>query len=390
MSLGAQEQSAIRSELKRILESAAFRGSKRCQQFLTYLVENTLAGCEEALKERSIGVTLFSRSPSYETGEDAIVRVTAKEVRQRLKQYFSENATPQIRIDLPAGSYTAEFHPAGVGRISARWFSPRRVALLAGVLAAALAAVAVLARFVSNDPVDLFWSPIVSDSGPVLIAVSNPTAYQFTDELYSRLHDRRPTAPDDLIHGSEVLPVSVVGIGDARATAVLTSFFGLRGKRSQVRIANDLSFSDLRNSVTVMIGAFTNRWTLQMTDELRFVFQDSWEGPRKIWSIRDRQTGKNWNLHNTLDARSDSARTDYGVISRVFRGHAGRPFVVVAGVGDAGTQACAECLVSLECLGTVARNAPAGWQRKNLQVMISTRSISGIAGPPEVQATHFW
>src|SRR4029077_20420764 len=59
--------------------------------------------------ERSLGVDLFARSPSYDTGEDAIVRVTASDVRKRLHQFYSETRF-DIRIDLPSGSYVPEFH----------------------------------------------------------------------------------------------------------------------------------------------------------------------------------------------------------------------------------------------------------------------------------------
>ena len=54
----AQEQ-LVRGELSLVLESAAFRTSKRCREFLEYIVEHTITGPSGALKERSIGVDLF-------------------------------------------------------------------------------------------------------------------------------------------------------------------------------------------------------------------------------------------------------------------------------------------------------------------------------------------
>ena len=55
---------------------------------LRYLVENALKGGIERLKERTIGVELFHRDASYDTGQDAIVRVAANDVRKRLATHY--------------------------------------------------------------------------------------------------------------------------------------------------------------------------------------------------------------------------------------------------------------------------------------------------------------
>ena len=99
----------VRQHVKEVVEGAAFRGSQRSGQFLAYVVEQSIAGHLESLKERVIGVELFRRSPSYDTGEDAIVRVTASEVRRRLLQHYGQCGTDsEIRISLPSGSYVPE------------------------------------------------------------------------------------------------------------------------------------------------------------------------------------------------------------------------------------------------------------------------------------------
>jgi hypothetical protein len=53
------EERAVMAELARVLESSAFRTSKRCREFLDYIVVHTIKGPGSALKERSIGVELF-------------------------------------------------------------------------------------------------------------------------------------------------------------------------------------------------------------------------------------------------------------------------------------------------------------------------------------------
>jgi len=72
--------------LEDVLRGKAFRGSHRSAQFLKYVVERSIHGHADELKERVIGIELFGRSPNYDTGEDAIVRVTASDVRKRLEQ----------------------------------------------------------------------------------------------------------------------------------------------------------------------------------------------------------------------------------------------------------------------------------------------------------------
>src|SRR3954454_5261836 len=109
--LSKSREQEVRAELTRLLESPAFRTSKRCREFLEYIIEHTISGPAGALKERSIGVELFQLSQDFDTGQHTIVRVTANEVRKKLAQHYqAENGTyPPVRIDLPPGSSPAAF-----------------------------------------------------------------------------------------------------------------------------------------------------------------------------------------------------------------------------------------------------------------------------------------
>ncbi len=100
------DKAALQEHLKEITEGKAFKGSARSIRFLEYIVDQALAGHFDALKERVIGVELFGRSPSYETGEDSIVRVAAGDVRKRLAQHYSiYGVGSEFRLSLPTGSY---------------------------------------------------------------------------------------------------------------------------------------------------------------------------------------------------------------------------------------------------------------------------------------------
>jgi hypothetical protein len=106
----ARDADAVRAHLRRIVESTAMRGSKRSQEFLQFIVVRALEGHFAELKERTVGVELFGRAPAYDTGADAIVRVTACDVRRRLLQFYAENPHEfEYRIEIPPGSYIPEF-----------------------------------------------------------------------------------------------------------------------------------------------------------------------------------------------------------------------------------------------------------------------------------------
>lgn len=109
--LNESQAHEVRAELGRLRESSAFRTSKRCREFLEYIVEHTMHGPPGTLKERSIGVEVFQLPQDFDTGQHTIVRVTANEVRKKLAQhYLAENGSYHpVKINVPPGSYSAEF-----------------------------------------------------------------------------------------------------------------------------------------------------------------------------------------------------------------------------------------------------------------------------------------
>lgn len=109
--LAESRQLEVREELKRLLESAPFRTSKRCKEFLRHVVEKTVGGPTGSLKERSIGVELFGLPNDFDTSQHPVVRVTAGETRKKLALYYqgANGRSHPVKIDLPPGSYVAEF-----------------------------------------------------------------------------------------------------------------------------------------------------------------------------------------------------------------------------------------------------------------------------------------
>ena len=109
-----ESEHAIREHLSALLSSAAFSQVDRLKRFLRYVVEETVAGRSENLKEYSIGVEVFDREASFDPRTDPIVRVQARRLRARLSRYYEEEGRhEEMRIELPKGSYAPVFHRRG-------------------------------------------------------------------------------------------------------------------------------------------------------------------------------------------------------------------------------------------------------------------------------------
>src|SRR5581483_842009 len=177
----AAERKAVREQLERILASPRFGKSKRCPVLFRYIVNRTLNGDSECLKERTLGIQVFGRDPDYDTNADPVVRMTAGEIRKRIAQYYHEAGhEDELRIDLPSGSYVPEFHlslqtaitrveqPAH--RAANRWILVTALAILAVSSAVAFS----LQPWKHASAVDVFWQPITSAETPVLVCVGPP------------------------------------------------------------------------------------------------------------------------------------------------------------------------------------------------------------------------
>jgi TolB-like protein/Tfp pilus assembly protein PilF len=101
---------SVRAELKKILASETFRKSERMSRFLRFVVEQSLAGRADELKEYTIGIEVFDRGRSYNPQTDSVVRVEAGRLRSKLRDYYgSEGQDDAVIIELPKGSYVPVF-----------------------------------------------------------------------------------------------------------------------------------------------------------------------------------------------------------------------------------------------------------------------------------------
>ena len=395
---GHISEDAIREQLNRVLASHEFRTSKRSQDFLKYVIENTLSGHADILKERTIGIEVFGRPTSYEPSDDATVRVKAGEVRKRLGLYYAgQGAHDPIRIELPGGTYVPEFHwsdseaateqaPAESGEILAEISPPKIVAappsalriwIGLGIALACLALVAFLWFRTRTAPsaMDQFWSPVLQGTSPVSVCVA------YVPDLY-KLRDPSATQPTRL-EDFMPIPDQFVGSGDLVAASKMSAMLVRLQRPYRVRVGSEVSFNDLRTAPAILIGYSYTRWK-EISSQLRFFIDTS----RRPIGITDNGAPTKWSLPD-LSANS-KASEDYAIVSRVFHPDTHAMLVEIAGIKDYGTEAAAELVTNPDVLAEALRGAPAGWQSKNLQLVLHVKVIDGAPASPQMVASHFW
>jgi len=393
-------QNAIREQMERILASRHFRNSKRAPSLLRYSIDRWLNGNHEHLKERTVGIEVFGRNPDYDTNVDPVVRMAAVEVRKRLAHYYEDpEHETEIRIGFPPGSYVPEFRippsadlppiealedslptpvPVAVPRFRLR---PIVLALLAGSTAVAIT-IAILA-FPHQTALDRFWRPVLDAPGSILLSVPVPPAIPSAPEpAGSTLGDSASPG----LTAREFMRADRVIFCDALTFANLAGFMRARNRSFHVRRAAGTSFQDLRDGPVVLIGAFSNGWTLRLTDDLRFSFARDAE----LHYIRDRTHPLSRKWSHRLGERVAEINEDYAIVTRVQDPLTGHFVVTAAGLLNFGAAAVGEFLTEPPYMEDALRLAANGWDRKNIQIVIATKVIGVNSGPPRVVDVYVW
>jgi hypothetical protein len=374
---------AVREHLERALSSSEFQSSKRCQEFLRYVVEKALAGQTDDLKERTIGMEVFGRPASYEPSNDATVRVKASEVRKRLGAYYSgSGASDGVQIVLTPGGYVPEFSYVTVSSQQTaaaspnRWLAHWKVALIIVVLAAG-------GWFLwkswigTRTPIARFWGPALTNDSPLILCISPVPVYGLHPDVETG--QRKASTPEDFI----LLERNFVGSGDVLALGRITSMLAGKRRAYRIRLGNELSFHDLRDSPSVLIGYSYTKWK-ELNQELRYRIDTSKRPPK----ITDHGKPTAWSLPNLRPDRTTDE--DYAIVARLPHKDTSEILVIVAGITQYGSEAASDLITDADMLGAALRSIPPGWENRNLELVLHVRVISGAAGSPEVVASHSW
>jgi ActR/RegA family two-component response regulator len=107
---GDPHPDAVQDALAHVIRSSAFRASPVLVAFLRFIVERTLAKDSRAMKAYVIGVAALGQRTDFDPSTNAIVRVTARRLREALWRYYqTEGAKDPVRIHLTRGSYVPAF-----------------------------------------------------------------------------------------------------------------------------------------------------------------------------------------------------------------------------------------------------------------------------------------
>jgi hypothetical protein len=409
---------AVFEQLRRIQDSHSFCNSPRSKEFLSYVVEHGLHGREELLKERSIGINLFHRNPAYITSDDPIVRVKAAEVRRRLAQFYAEEKeAPEVRIEIPVGSYIPKFHwrrpissaPSAqevevvqqpLVRPNRLWRRPIIGLVVALMVAGFAATVLFRSHFQRTSALDLFWGPLSATKQPVLICVPSPVSYAVSSSLfqqspmahsgiYSSLSRRNATPlqldPDTPLKWKDITPLAdfYINKDDAYAAEELSVFFTGEHRLTQLRLGNDYTYEDLRSSPAILVGAYNNPWIDRVMSDLPIGFKESGE---ILW-IEDRtRAGQVWKA--STDGRLGTK--DFALVARLLNSKTGQFLVIVSGVGMVGTKAAGGFISNEQALDAALRGAPNGWEKKNIEVVLETDIVEGSPSPSRAVAVKVW
>jgi len=110
VSHGAFSPESVTEQLDRILSSDTFTDAPRLQQFLDYVVNETLRGRASHIKGFTIAHDVFKRANPIDAQDSTIVRVEAGRLRRRLKDYYVEEGKQDpIHIRIPKGGYVPVF-----------------------------------------------------------------------------------------------------------------------------------------------------------------------------------------------------------------------------------------------------------------------------------------
>jgi hypothetical protein len=419
---------SLEQYLNGVLEGEAFKGSHRSGKFLRHIVHRTLAGDLESLKERAIGIEVFGRPPGYDTSADAIVRVTASDVRKRLLQHYSHpEIAGEYRISLPAGSYIPriireacptseqqsispisiriEGHGAEAGSI-AHPSSVRRGELFRFVLAVMLISGLNLAAFlvawnhlrVPKRLSVLPWSSILGSSRATQIVTSDPNIAEiqgFTGGQIS-LSDyaNRHYIPDPALLTPEQLRFCQVILRGDKASAVDTPIAMAIGQLAQatsskitVRGARDVQFSDMQTDANfIFLGSpRSNPWSNLYNDRLDLRFEyDPKTGKEVIRNVHPRpgepptyvETAPGW-----------ATGQSYAIVAFLQHLDQSGQVLFIAGQTAEGTEAAGKLVNDLPRLDTTLRKCgvrPTG--PEHFEVLLRLNAMAG--SPSNIDAVN--
>lgn len=406
-----QDKENVRKELREVLAGAPFRNSKRYAAVLTFIVDQTLEGNGDRLKERTIGIEVFHRAPDYDTATDHAVRSAVAEVRKRLGQHYQHESESALRIEVLPGSYVPQFRRPAKFSLSAiaaadsnsiripvtdrstedaarrprplLWFQPRgRITALVAIfsLTALLAGAVRVAVIQSHNTLNSFWRPIFSSHSRVLLCIGDMEGGLGSSEAHANLN------PALTLSDFQNSPFETASVYDAMTMAKFAGFLEAHGRQFRLKSQSDATYTDLQNGPAILVGLLNNSWTERLVPNLRFTVEN--DSGKVIIRDRINASRKDWSVDYTAPYLDVSK--DYALVLRMIDPKTEQMVIVAAGITVFGTSAAGDFLTNRDEIKKLSAIAPPGWEKKNMEIVLSTDVIRGRSGPADIVAAQFW
>ena len=408
MDMGAEHsptREEIETQLTSVLASRHFRQARSLEKFLTFVVNRSLAGETDRLKELSIGIEVFQRPIDFDPRIDTVVRVQAANLRRKLSEYYLEEGLgDRVLIDLPKGHYvpTFQYRPLTNGlppevstsqqegeaplvpseeqgrRAIPPWFL--LLCAIGGLILGILATLAFVAgrNYFSTpspvagtarlDPAVLpIWEKFLTPDTHNLLAYGAPQFF-VSDGMYIR---------DVLVNSSEEVgagpgtrlarvardlgislrPTEIyTGVGEAHGINTVSRFFWENSFNLQIARSRIVGWQDLKNTNLIFLSS------------LRFhTLIDGLGYPTDFQIPRDNQRSQILNLRpGPGEEKAYGPQGDYAIITLWPGKSDSRRILQLSGVTTWATLAAAEYVTDLESLRELAPHFEECRRRKGL------------------------
>lgn len=404
------EKNEVRRQMERLLETSHFKNSRRYPALFRFIVEETLEGRGEFLKERLLGVRVFDRPADYDTAADPIVRVTIAEIRKRIAQYYHEEAhDSEMRIELLPGRYIPEFrprrdvedgsqvhvaeatngvheaNPADSVTLEKRAMRSRRWVIILKRTALWLAIALFFIgggywgwRLTHPSAVDQLWHPILASREPVTFYLPLRDG---DDEASDSTDSDTMTFLDHMSLGENVV------FSDMLATQHISDLLAMHHHEARLRMNAMTTFEDLRQGPAILIGGLDNEWTMRAVSTLRYRFTGN-DDTQYCIIDSDHPEKRDWCVR--FKAKYPLVTHDYAIVARLHSPSTGQMEMIVAGIGMSGTAAAGEFLVNPQHVDDLRRMVGPGFGRRDFEAILSTDVVNGVAGSPSILAVSVW
>ncbi len=355
-----------RELVQRVCEAPGFRNAPRIRAFFLFVTDLALSGRSDEITEQRIGHEVFHRPADYDTSNDNNVRVSARQLRSKLREYFDAEGRDEIwRIEIPKGAYVPIFEPriqALAPELQASGGSERhwRIAAIAfGLSTLALAGLA-LSVWVWNRPhgaeLHSIVDPVLRPTQRTLIVLADSSMVflqQFTgktltvEEYSNREYLRNPDAktPGERAILTALSAAQLTSVADMGVAVRVIRMRSDMAKNIEVVHARSVTARNLKEDNLLLIGGpRSNPWVSLFEDKLNFRF--SFSNPSLQATIVNRHPREGEAPNYLPGAESDADRKSYARVALVPNLSGNRSVMLISGGTIEATEAAAEFVLS--------------------------------------------